>query len=169
MSALPTSARRGFTLLEMVLVAVVLSILTVVVAASYQSATQNVASDVNLAALANLSAAAQVDGLDSGLTVPSISDFATAISKASTSQPIPNKSVTVPTSVTVNASSQPGEVSVVAGSSTGAAGQTVPATGVAMLTPLGACLTELITPSHAVPRHLLPGAFTTCSGSLAFS
>ena len=165
----PSSTRRAFTLLEMVLVAVILSIITLVAVASYQSATQSVATNVNLAALTNLSAAAQVDGLDAGLPVPSIGDFTEAISKTTSTQPMPNRSVAVPTSATASASSQPGEVSVVGGSSTGAAGQTVPATGVAMLTPLGTCLTELITPSHAVPRPFSPGAFTTCSGSLALT
>lgn len=160
---------RALTLLEMVIVATILGIVTSVAVASYQSATSHFADNVSAAALVNLSATAQADGLDAGLTVPTLTDFTLALAATSPTQPIPSRLAVPPTSATSGASTTPGEVSISLGTATSTSGQSVPATGVAMITPSGSCVTAVVSPSHTTTVSLDPGTFTTCAGTTALS
>ena len=172
---LVSRARRAFTMLELVVTAVILAIVTAITVVSLQPVTSATEGHADGAALANILSVAQVYATRQGRALPTVADIAYVL--ANTPLPVSSPGLTSPISAvadntpgTITPSSSPGQLSVNTTTTTVTAnGLTVGVVGIGEMTAQGVCALAYMTTAKTVQftQPLNPAQPDLCSGTTA--
>ena len=172
---LASSPRRAFTLLELIIAAIIVSILAAISVVSLQPVESATEGRADGAALANVLVVAQSYATQHGRTLPTVADVAYVLANmplppSSSGLTSPISAVADNTPGTITPSSSPGQLSVNTITTTvNANGVTVGVVGIGEMTAQGLCALAYMTPAKTVQftQPLNPSQPDLCSGTTA--